>query len=113
MPGQPIASLYIALPLGDAARGRHKQRESEVGGRLRQDAGRVAYRYAPLVGGGNVNVVEADRHVADDLQIRARVHKRGVNAVGEQAEQAIQLANFAQDNLIFGRKKSSQTSSAQ
>ena len=73
------------LPLPQPARDREHQRDREVGGRVRQHAGRVRDPHAVLARRVDVDVVVADGHVRDDPQLLAgrveqRVRRRGRGA---------------------------------
>ena len=104
-PRAPAAVANVVDPLGDPARGRHEQGEREVGGRLGQDAGRVAGRDAAPGAGVDVDVVEADREVAHDLQLRAgRVEKLVVDRIGEEGEEAV-LAGRPPQQLVARRRQ--------
>ena len=55
---------------------------------------------AELGGGGDVDVVVADRHVRDDPQPRrARPQHLGVDAVGEEADDRVDVAGDGVDQL--------------
>ena len=71
-PRLPAAAADVAVALGQPAGGGHQQRPGEVGGRLGQDARRVADRDTAPRAGGDVDVVEADGVVADDPERPAR-----------------------------------------
>ena len=87
-PRLPAAVADVAVALGDAPRGGHQQRQGEVGGRLGQDARRVADRRRRAAAqAGDIDVVEADGVVADDLELRpGRVEELVVDPVGEQRQ---------------------------
>ena len=65
---------------------------ARLGGGVRQDVGRAADGDAARGAGLEVDVVDADGVVGDDLQLRARVQQRGVDALGEQAQQGVGVA---------------------
>ena len=95
-PSQPRGSHVRHSPactarrrLGQPPRDREDQREGEVGRRVRQHVRRAPDRDAALRARLEVDVVRPDRVVGDDPQPRAGVEQRGVDAVGQQAQQAL------------------------
>ena len=76
---RPPAVAQEALAFGDAAGGRHHQREAEVGGRFSQHVRRVADQDVARGAGGDVDVVVADRHRAHRAQAGAGVEQCGVD----------------------------------
>ena len=72
LPGAPAALAHGGLGSGEAARGGEQEGEGEVGGGVGQDVGRDADGDGALVGGLEVDVVEADGVVGNGLEFRAR-----------------------------------------
>ena len=92
-------------PSGSAAGRGHQQRPGEVGGRLGQDARRVADRDAAPRAGGDVDVVEADRVVAHDPQPGpGRVEELVVDPVGQQRQHAVAAGDPTQQ-LVARRRQ--------
>ena len=67
-PGLPFAGNAVLVPLDQPAGGADEQAKGHVGRGVGQHARRVADRDAARGGGRHVDVVEADREVADHLQ---------------------------------------------
>ena len=89
----------------DAASGDEDQREREVGGRLRQHAGRIADRDASRGAGREIDVVDPDGHLRHHLELRSRRLEHGfVDAVGDQADQAVDAANMFKQVVAPGRE---------
>ena len=98
------ARADVGVAFADAAGGRHQEREREVRGRLGEDAGGVADRNAALRRLGDVAVVEADREVRDDLQLRRRVEQLGVDLLGQQAEETVDVLDLLEENVARRRQ---------
>ena len=62
-------------------------------------------RDAARGGGGHVDVVEADREVADDLEPRRGVEQRGVDPVGQQRHQAVAVGDLLPQHLVRRRQR--------
>ena len=93
-PGPPLAGPDVVVALRQAPGGGHQERPGEVGGRLGQDAGRVADGDAAARAGRHVDVVEADGEVADDPQAGTRgVEQLVVDPIGEQREEPVHAAH--------------------
>ena len=104
-PRLPAAGADVAIALGHAPGGGHQQRQGEVGGRLGQDARRVADGDAAPRARGDVDVVEADRVVADDPELRpGRVEELVVDPVGQQVSDAVAAGDPAQE-LVARRRQ--------
>ena len=71
--------------------GRHQdQRHRDVGGRIREDAGRVRHDDRARGAGRDVDVVVADRHVRHDSQLLARcIEERFVDPVVKEREDRV------------------------
>ena len=67
-PAAEGAAADEVVSLQHPAAGCHQEREGEVGRGVVEDTGGVGDHHAVPRGGGHVDVVEADRHVGDDLQ---------------------------------------------
>ena len=96
-PGRPAdkgARAHVAVRPGDAASGGQQQREGQVRGRVGQHVGRIGDRDAEPLGGGQVDVVGAHRHVRDDPQAIAGRQHRLVDPVAEQAQEAVDAADL-------------------
>ena len=94
----------VGLGVGRPPRRRQQQEEREIGGRLVEDAGRVAHRDPELGRGGDVDVVVADRDVGDDPQPRrAGPEDGGVDAVGEDAHDRVDVGDRV-DQLGRGQR---------
>ena len=77
-----VAAADEAVALGDPPQQREHQRDRELGRRARQHVGRVRDDDAARGRRGEIDVVDADRVVRDDAQLRARgVEVRPVDAV--------------------------------
>ncbi len=101
MPRDPFAVLDVADALDNPAGGCQQQGEGEVSGRLGEDAGCVADDDPACVGGLHVDVVVADCHLADHLELRSGgVHQGGVDAVGQHTEQAIDAMHALQQSRV-------------
>ena len=90
------------------------RREGHVGGGVGQDAGRVADGDAAGRGGGDVDVVEADREVADHLQLWAGVRagrRRSCRSAATPGRRS--AAAFAWITPYGGGNGSPQTSASQ
>ncbi len=94
-PCQPLARADLPVALGDAPRRRQHQGERKVRGRLGQDAGGMPDRDARQRCGGEIDIVDADRQVADDAKARRRGNQRGVDSVGHHRERTIRVAKAA------------------
>ena len=82
------AAADETVGLEQPAAGRHQQGEGEIGGGVVEDSGRVGDHDAVPGGGGDVDVVVADRHVGDDLEpggaqdlLADRIHQLGDHAL--------------------------------
>ena len=81
-PGLPAADQPVAL--GDPPGGVENQRKGVVRGGAVEDAGSVGDRHSRSFGRGQVDVVEPDRHVGNDLQLRPGGGQEiGVDALGQ------------------------------
>ena len=80
-----------------------EQTEGHVGGGVGQHAGRVADRDAARRRRRHVDVVEADRVIADHLEPRGRVEQGGVDAIGQQRHQAVTVGDLLADEIV-GRR---------
>jgi len=76
-----VSGAHATLSFAAAAGGGHQQGEGEIGGRLGQRAGRVADWDAARGCRRQVYVIEADRHLADDLQTRRGSEQGGIHLV--------------------------------
>ena len=94
LPRLPLAGQAVVVPLDEPAGGGDQQAEGHVGGGVGQHAGRVADGDAAGRGRRDVDVVEADRVVADHLEARRGVEQGGVDAVGEQRHQAVAVGDL-------------------
>jgi hypothetical protein len=97
--GRPAARSDEAIPLRDAARRGEEEGESQIGGRLGEDARRVADGNPAPFGGQEVDVVDTHRAARDDAEARAGVQQRAVDAVGEDAEQPLGVPRFGPERL--------------
>ena len=103
---QPVqrSAAQVGLGLARAARGREREEEREIGGRLVEHAGCVADRDPARLGRGDVHVVVADGDVGDDPEpVTARVEHRRVDPVGEQADERVDLADRGHE--LIGRER--------
>jgi hypothetical protein len=102
-PGLPAAGPDVTITLGEPPPGGHEQGEGKVGGRVREDPWCVPDRDAPTSAGGHVDVVEADRVVRDDLELRPRpIEELVVDPVGEERQDAVAALDRVQQ-LRSGR----------
>lgn len=104
LPRLPASLAGIAVGLHHAPGSGHEQGEGEVGGGLGQDAGRICNQDGALGSGGHVDVVVAYRQVTDHPQAGRRIHKLGVDAFGEEGEQAVGGRCLAQKD-VAGRRQ--------
>ena len=75
-----VAAPQRAVTFPDPPEEREGERDRMLGGRVRQDSRRVADDDSALTRGGEVDVVDPDRVVRDDAQLRAGgVEIRGVD----------------------------------
>src|SRR2546425_5920406 len=100
----PLAGADVVHAFDHSPRRGHEEREGQVGGRLGQNARRVADRDAALGRGPDVDVVEADRVVRYDAQARTAVHQLRVDAVGQEREQPLGLPRLCEQPLARRRK---------
>ena len=89
-PAAELAGAHHAVALGDAPRGGEQQAEGEIGGGLGEDARRVREDDAACPASVDIDVVDADRDVADDAEARHAFEEGGVDAVGEERDQAVE-----------------------
>ena len=103
-PGLPAARFHIFRRFYHAAGRSQHQPDGEIGHGVGEDAGRVAHGDAAGGAGGQIDVIHAHRHLTDDLELRAgRVQQAGVDAVGEQGDEAIDASDAAQKVIVGGR----------
>ena len=89
-PRPPLAVADVSIALRQPTCGRHQQRPGEIGGGLGQDARRVADRDPAPGAGRDIDVVEADRVVADHLQRRAGgIQQLVIDPVGQQGQDPV------------------------
>jgi hypothetical protein len=88
-PGAEAPPAQEPLRLREPAGGGEQERPGEVGDGVGQDPGRVADRDRPNGRGGEIDVVEADRHQGDPLERGSGVEETTIDGVGEKAEQAV------------------------
>src|SRR5439155_18169429 len=101
----PPPRADIAVALSDTAGRGHKQGEREIRGRLGQDARCVANRDPTPGARRDVDVVEADRVVADHAELRTgRVEQLVVDTVGEEREDAVAARNGVEQLGAWRRK---------
>ena len=99
-PDPALAAADQAVALGDAAEQREHQRDGELGRRLGQDVGCVRDHDPAPPARVQVDVVDPDRVVRDDAQLRpGRVEQLVVDAVGEHQHQPV-LAGHAPEELL-------------
>ena len=104
-PGAPVALAHVAIALDEAPRRRHEQRPREVRGRLGEDAGRVADGDAARRARSHVDVVEPDREVAHDLELRPRpIEELVVDAVGQERQDAVAALDGLEELLARRRQ---------
>ncbi len=104
-PGHPAVVAHEGVGLGDAPRDRQQQREREVRGRLREHARRIAHRDAATRARGDIDVVVADREVADDLELRpGGVQQLVVDPVGQQCQQPVHTGHAAEQLVAWRRQ---------
>src|SRR5262245_46736658 len=94
-PGPPLSRKSVLMPFDDAARRADEQGKVHVGGGIGQHAGRIAHANAALGACRDVDVVEADREVADDLEPRYTFQEWTVDRVGQQRHDAVAVRRFA------------------
>ena len=87
-PARPPAAADQAVSFGDAPRKREQQRPGQLRRGLREHVWRVRDRHTARLHGRDIDVVVADGHVGDDLQLRRRVDDGSINAVGEETDKA-------------------------
>ena len=92
LPREPGAGGDGGGRVGELARGGQQEREGQVGGRLGQHAGGVADRDAASPARLEVDIVGADRHHRHGAQVRRGVEQLVVDALGQQAQQALAVA---------------------
>ena len=104
-PRLPLAVADVPVALGQAPGRGHQERPGEVGGRLGQDARRVADSDPARGARRDVDVVEADRVVADHLQPRTSgVEERVVDLVGEQRQHPVATGDTP-EQLVARRRQ--------
>ena len=81
---------------------RDHQPERAVGGGVGEHAGGVVDRDAAGGGGGHVDVVETHREIADHLEPGGAVQQGGVDAVGQERNQAGAMGRLSVEALTFG-----------
>ena len=90
--GSPCASAHEAVALGNASGRGEQQREGEVGRGFGEDARRVADRDAPRGRRVEIDVIDPHRNARHDAEARTALEERGIDAIGEQAEQSVAVA---------------------
>ena len=106
-PGEPFALADVVDALDDPASRRHQEGEGEIGRRLGEDPGGVADRHAPLGRGRNVDVVETDREVADDLELRLLIEDGAIDMIGQQGQGPDTAVDQLRQLVGAGRQSSS------
>ena len=79
--GHKIRAAGKAVALDEVARCGQEQGEGYIGRRAVEDVGRVAYGDAALLGGLEVDVINADSVVADDAEVGHEIHVCGGEGV--------------------------------
>ena len=92
-PAFPRAAADNALAFSKPARDGENQRPGEVGNRLGQHVGRVGDDDTARRRVSDVDVVEADRNIGDDLQLRRGVDHRAIDCVGQQRHERILVSD--------------------
>jgi hypothetical protein len=103
IPSPPAAVAQVALGFGEPPRYRHQQGERQVGGALGQHPRRVGDQDPAGGGSGHVDVVVANGHVGDDLQIGGGADHIGGDPVSQLAQQRLLVADVL---LELGRRES-------
>jgi hypothetical protein len=89
-PRLPVALSDEPVPLRQATGRCHEQRPGKIRGRLRQNARRIADRTPRRAHCRDIDVVEADRVIADDAELRSsRIEELIVDLVGQQGQRPI------------------------
>ena len=79
-PAAPLAGANHSLAFAKTPRDREDQAPGEIRTRIGEHVGRVRDRNAARPAGGNVDVVVANGHVGDDLQLRpGGIQHRGID----------------------------------
>ena len=98
----------VAVALGQPPGGGHQQREGEVGGRVGQDARRVADRDAARACRPGRRCCRSRRRSCDDLQLRpGGVEELVVDPVGEERQDAVAAARRPSSSSSRGGGSSS------
>ncbi len=89
------------VPLDDAPRRGHQQREGEIGGGVGEHIGSIRDQDPFARGGGDVNVVETHGDVRDAAHALQAADRSRVEAVGELAHDGLLAPDAA--SQLFGR----------
>ena len=104
LPGAPLAAADVGVPLRQSPRDAEHQRDRQVGGAVGQDVRGVADRDPARARRLDVDVVDAHRVVRDRPQPRGRLDQLGVDAVGEQRKQTLELGS-PREQLLARRRQ--------
>ena len=99
LPGLPLPGAGVLVGLDHTPSGRHQQGPGEVRSGLGEHVGGVGDDDAAPAGGGQIDVVVADSHVGDDLEVRAGGQHLVVDGRDDVADEA-GLAPEAPDQLL-------------
>ena len=88
-PGQPAFGAQVPFGVAQVAGEREQEGHRQVRRRVGEDVGGAADRDRALGGGEQVDVVDADGIVGDHPQPRSAGDQLAIDAVGEQAEDAV------------------------
>ena len=89
-PAAPFAGTQLAFPFPAAARYGQQQQHGDVGGAVGQYARRIGDDDALLLGGSDVDVIEADSEIAEDFRPDSiALEKRSRQSVGNGRQHRI------------------------
>ena len=93
-PGETsLAGSHVVRALNHPTGSRHQQRPGEIGGCFGEHAWSVADHHAASSRGFDVDIVEADREVADNFELWLVVEHLGGHLVGQEGQDAIAAMN--------------------
>jgi hypothetical protein len=105
MPRLPTPALDVLHCFDNSARACQQQRHRDIRRCLSQDTRCVSNGNPSRVRGSHIDVIDPDRHLADDLEVTpGSVQQRPVHTVGDHAEQPINAAHTLSYRFVGGRQ---------
>lgn len=103
LPSSPVARPDLPLAFGEPAHDRGEQGESRIGHRLGEDVRGVTDDDPTSMTSSNVDVVDAHRHLGDDLEPRRGFEEILIDPVGEHAEQSLHSLHLLEKETAGNR----------